>query len=50
MRPEKWFTSAVKLHGIEVLPITEEIAIFLPIPLHHRDPLIEMIIAYCDAP
>lgn len=42
----KWFEKAVVLHGIEVVPITSEIAMLsTQLPNHHRDPADRMIIA-----
>ncbi len=46
LRPEKWFEKATQLHGIEVVPITAEIAMLsTQLPTHHYDPTDRIIIA-----
>lgn len=46
LRPENWFEKATKLHGIDVVAITSEIAMLsTQIPTHHYDPADRIIIA-----
>ena len=46
MPPEKWFKEATRLHGIEEIPITSDVACKSALlPRYHNDPCDRIIIA-----